>query len=90
MFIGKINLPKKAQALLYMVLCGLHGLFFGIMYAPAQALMFGLSFEAMIAWIIAGFPFDIIHAIGNVAAATLIIPLFSLVKKLDKNSSFAL
>jgi len=53
------------------------------MYAPAQALMFGLNFEATMAWIIAGLPFDIIHAVGNAAAATLVIPLLSLLERQD-------
>ena len=69
---------------LYMVLCALHGLAFGIMYAPAQALMFGLSFEALIAWVIMGLSFDVMHAIGNFAAGVLIIPLSELLKKLSK------
>jgi energy-coupling factor transport system substrate-specific component len=62
----------------------LHGLSFGTLYAPANALFFRLSFNGMLAWIIAGLPFDVIHAIGNFAAATLIIPLAALLKKLDR------
>lgn len=85
MLAGKLNFPKKAQVPLYMVLCGLHGLSFGALYAPAQALMFGLSFKAMITWIIAGLWFDAVHAAGNFAAGTLILPLAALLKKLDKN-----
>jgi energy-coupling factor transport system substrate-specific component len=84
MIAGRLNLPAKVKTLLYMVLCGLHGLSFGALYAPVQAFMFGLSFEAMITWIIAGFWFDVIHAIGNFTAGTLIIPLSALLKKLDK------
>jgi len=83
MLAGRINVPAKAQVPLCMVLCGLHGLLFGTLYAPMQALMFGLSFEAMIAWIAAGLRFDIIHAISNFAFGVLIIPLSSLLKKLD-------
>jgi len=85
MLAGKLSLPKKIKIPLYMILCGLHGLLFGIMYAPAQALMFGLTFEGMIAWIIAGLWFDVMHAIGNIAAGILIIPLSELLIKLDKS-----
>jgi energy-coupling factor transport system substrate-specific component len=67
-----------------MILCALHGLSFGTLYAPAHALMFGLSFQGMIAWIIAGLPFDLIHAAGNLAAGTMIVPLAALLKRLDK------
>jgi len=42
-----------------------------------------LSFNGMIAWIVAGIPFDVIHAVSNFAAATLIIPLSELLKKLN-------
>lgn len=84
MIAGRFNLPAGAKVPLYMALCALHGLSFGTLYAPAQAFMFGLSFEAMITWIIAGLWFDLIHAIGNFAAGTLIIPLAALIKKLDK------
>jgi energy-coupling factor transport system substrate-specific component len=84
MFAGKLRLPYKVKVPLYMVLCALHGLAFGIMYAPAQALMFGLSFEALVAWVIMGLSFDVMHAIGNFAAGVLIIPLSELLKKLSK------
>jgi len=84
MLLGKLKpLPRKIQVPLYMVVCALHGLSFGLMYAPAQALMFGFSFQTMIAWIIAGLPFDVVHAIGNFAAGSMIVPLATLLKNLD-------
>ena len=83
MIVGKMKFKPKTQFALYLALCGLHGLFFGILYAPAQALILGLSFNAMLAWIVAGLPFDVIHAISNIAFGTLIIPLLSLLRKLD-------
>ena len=65
-----------------MVLCGLHGLLFGVLYAPAWALYMGLSFNATVAWIIAGLPADIIHSISNIALGVLIMPLAELLRKL--------
>ena len=41
------NLPRRVRPVVYMLLCGLHGLLFGTLYAPAQALLFGLDFEGM-------------------------------------------
>jgi energy-coupling factor transport system substrate-specific component len=82
------KLPVKLKVLLCMFLCGLHGLSFGMLYVPAQAVMFGLNFNGMVAWIIAGLPFDIIHAVGNLAMGTLIIPLSELLKKLDKQPNY--
>ena len=38
------NMPKAVAMPVYMVVCGLHGLAFGALYAPFHALVFGLSF----------------------------------------------
>ena len=79
-------MPKKVAVTVYMLVCGLHGLAFGTLYAPAQALMFGLSLKGTIAWIVAGLPWDAVHALGNLAAGTLIVPLSSLLNKIEKAS----
>lgn len=81
------NMPKKVAVPVYSVVCGLHGLLFGTLYAPAQALFFGLSFKATIAWIVAGLPWDAIHGLGNLAASLLIVPLTTLLRKLEAISS---
>lgn len=80
---GKIRLSNKAKVPIFMVLCALHGFLFGTLYAPVQALMFGLNFQGMIAWIIAGLPFDTIHGISNFAVGSLIIPLSELLRRLN-------
>ncbi len=69
------SLPKKAAAPLYMAVCGLHGFAYGTLYAPAQALLFGLDFHGMVAWIIAGLPWDVVHGISNLVTGSLIVPL---------------
>lgn len=79
-------LPKKLPtklAWVYPIVCGLHGLAFGALYAPAQALMFHLNFSQTIAWIAAGFPFDCVHAVGNFAAGFLVFPLAKLLRRID-------
>jgi len=86
MLYGKFEPPKALKVPVAMILCALHGFAFGLMYAPFQALAFGLSFRGMILWIIAGIPFDIIHGVGNFATGTLIIPLTTLLIKLEQNS----
>lgn len=78
------SLPQKAKPFIYMGLCGLHGFLYGILYAPAQALFFGLSFDAAIAWIVAGFPFDAIHGISNIICGVLICPIIAVLKKAEK------
>ena len=79
------GLSKKAKCVIYPIISCIHGFAYGSLYAPAQALMFGLDFEGMIAWIIAGLPFDAIHGISNLAAGFLILPLSELIDKLNKN-----
>ncbi|MBQ4154494.1 MAG: hypothetical protein IJE01_04755 [Clostridia bacterium] len=78
------KMPKRIACVVYPIVCGLHGLAFGLLYAPVQALFFGLNFEQTVAWVVAGLPFDITHGIGNLAAGILIVPLSELLKKLLK------
>ena len=75
------NMPKKAEPIVYMVVCALHGFCFGSLYAPAQALMFGLDFRGMVAWIIAGFPYDCVHGIANLCVGILIAPIRQAVRQ---------
>lgn len=75
---------KTLTATIYIIVCGLHGFLFGTLYAPAQALLFGFNLEQTLAWIAAGFPFDIIHGISNILLGTLIYPLVQLLKKITK------
>ena len=80
------RLSIKKKAVISAVLCGLHGITYGILYAPFQALAYGLNFEGMIAWIVAGFPFDIVHMCGNIAMSVLILPLYKLINKLENET----
>ncbi len=78
------NMPHKVRTVVYPIVCALHGLAFGTLYAPAQALMFGMNFEQMVAWIIAGLPWDAIHMAGNFVAGLLIMPLYKVLSRLVK------
>ncbi len=77
------KMPRAVSLVIYPAVCALHGALFGVLYAPAQALLFGLDFQGMLAWIAAGFVFDITHAIGNFAAGLLILPMSSLLNRLN-------
>lgn len=81
-------LPKGMKpavaAVVYPIVSALHGLLYGTLYAPSQALLFGLDFEGMISWIIVGFPADITHCLGNLACGLLIMPLVSALKAAQK------
>lgn len=78
------NMPQKIAPIVYAVVCSLHGFGYGILYAPAQALMFGLSFKSMLAWIAAGFTFDVMHGISNLCCGVLIVPLIKLLRNSEK------
>jgi len=85
MLAGKLKVSETKKELIYMALVGLHGLTaFGLLYAPFWALWMGLSWEGTVAWVIAGLPFDVVHAVSNAALGTLIIPLHMLLKRLDE------
>lgn len=78
------NMSKRVCVIVYPLVCAMHGFLFGTLYAPSQAIMFGLSFKQTIAWIVAGLPYDAIHGVSNFAVGFLIYPLSVLVKKLNK------
>ena len=78
------NMPKKIAPIVYMIVCALHGFGFGVLYAPVQALLYGLNFEQTLAWIGYGFYFDMIHGVGNFFFGMLIVPIVSLLKILER------
>lgn len=80
------KMPKVIAPIVYMVISGLHGLLFGVFYAPVYALFTGMGWERVWLWVLAGLPFDLIHGIGNFVLGTLIIPIASLLNKLNKKA----
>ena len=81
------RMPKKVKCIVYPIICCIHGLLFGTLYAPVQALMFHMDFEQMIAWIIAGLPWDLLHGVGNLFVGMLILPFGELLEKLMKKKN---
>jgi len=79
------KIPSVAAAIVYPVVCSLHGFLFGILYAPAQALFFKLSFEQTVSWVLAGSLFDTVHGISNLIVGLLIFPLSVILKKLNSS-----
>ena len=76
------KMPEKVAYIVYPIVCMFHGSIFGILYAPGQALLFGLDYRGMLAWIAQGLTFDILHLIGNLAAGFLVLPLTKVMCKL--------
>lgn len=80
------HISEKSKNILYVIVCAIHGfLSFGVLYAPAQALIMGLDFKGTIAWIITGLPFDITQCVGNLVLGSLLIyPMTKIIKQTDK------
>ena len=83
-------MPRAAAIAVYSVVCGLHGFLYGTLYAPVQALFFGFDFSQTVAWIVAGFPFDVIHGIGNIIFGCFVYRLAVIMKKYDFTDKDAL
>ncbi|MBQ8683365.1 MAG: hypothetical protein IJ518_02470 [Clostridia bacterium] len=78
------RLSARWQTVLYVAACALHGYLFGVLYAPAQAWLFGLDWRGMLTWIAMGFPFDLVHGSANLVAGSLLIyPLVRVLRKLQ-------
>ncbi len=77
------NAPDKLKFILGMVFCSLHGITFGLLYTPGQALMYGLGIKEMISWYLVGIPFDVLSLIGNFSMSFLIKPLYKIIKKIS-------
>ena len=79
------RMPPAVQVPVYMVVCALHGLCYGLLYAPYQCYAFmGGDWSKVPAWIALGLPWDLTHALGNLAMGVLIVPLTTLLRKLER------
>ena len=81
------KIPKKARVGIYMVINACHGFLYGTLYAPVHALLFGLSFEGMIAWIVAGLPFDFVHGVSNFFCGIIIVPIITVLQKMEQTGT---
>ncbi len=80
------NLKPAVAMLVYPLVCGLFGLLYGTLYAPAQAILFGYDFPTTLAWIASGLRFDVLHGIGNLGMGLLIYPLSKLLRRIHKKA----
>ncbi len=80
------HMPKKVQPLVYMSVCAAHGFLFGTLYAPMQALLYGMNLKGMISWIIAGLPWDMLHGISNFFCGILILPIASVLRLAERHT----
>ena len=82
------RLPKLPKTVIYVAVCALHGLLFGVLYAPVQ-MIYNPDLNYIAAWIAMGFvTADIYHGIGNlIFGVLLIVPLSELLIKLETKTS---
>ena len=81
------NMPKKVRPIVYMIVNAGHGFLYGTLYAPAQTVLFGLNFEKMIAWIVAGLPWDFVHGVSNFICGLLIVPIITVLQRLERSEN---
>ena len=81
------KMPKPVQPFIYMAVCALHGFLYGTLYAPIQALVFGLNFKSMVAWIVAGLPYDFTHGVSNFFCGILIVPIITVLRLAERVSA---
>lgn len=81
------KMPGKICPVVYMTVCAAHGFLFGTMYAPAHAIMFGMSFQGMISWIITGLPWDFLHGISNFFCGILIVPIINVLRLAEQHTA---
>ncbi len=83
------RMPKTVQVVVYAAVNALHGYSFGILYAPANAIMYNLNFEKTVAWVAAGLPFDIAHGTGNAVCGLLIVPISMILRKMEQSTKLS-
>ena len=71
----------------YMLIGGRFGMAFGTLCAPVQAFWFGLNAQGTLAWIVAGLPYDVVHAVGNAAIACLSPVVARLLLRLERQAT---
>lgn len=83
------KIPKKWQPLVYMSVSAVHGLLYGILYAPVQAFVLGMNLEGTIAWIMAGLPWDVMHGVSNFVCGILILPIIRVMRMAERSRTWS-
>ena len=85
MFVPK-KLNSALKTAIYMIICAIHGFAYGILYAPVHMFIYGMSFDAIVAWVVAGLPWDMVHGISNFFCTLLTLPIIKALKMGQKYS----
>ena len=80
------KMPRWLAPVVYSVICAAHGFAFGLLWAPSEMLFMGFSWKQILVWWRIGFiTADIPHGIGNLCASVMILPLVTLLRRLNQS-----
>lgn len=79
------EMPRWLCYIVYPAVGAIHGLAYGTLCAPMQAVFFNLNWEGTLLWIASGLSFDIIHGIGNALTGLLVVPFVHLLNRLHSH-----
>ena len=91
LWLAVMLLPRKMPCwlapIVYALVCAAHGFAFGFLWAPTQMLFFNYTWEQTMIWWKWGFiTADLFHGIGNLVGSILIVPLSTLLYRLDRQT----
>ena len=80
------KMPPRIAPIVYMVISAIHGLLFDLFYIPAYLLFANIPWDRLWLTFLMGLPYVALQAVGNFVLGTLIVPLTTLLRKLDKKT----
>ncbi len=78
------KMPTRVAPIVYMLVSAAHGLLLDIFYVPAYLLFANIPWEHLRLTLLMGIPYVALQAAGNFVLGTLIVPIATLLRKLDK------
>ena len=80
LLVAAVLMRKMEEPLGWAILSGTFGLLFGVLCAPVLIFLLNYTVEQAI---IMGVAFDIVHAVGNLVAGILVLPMSGLLFRLE-------
>ena len=78
------KMPTRVAPIVYMLVSAVHGLLLDVFYVPAYLLFANIPWEHLRLTLLMGIPYVALQAAGNFVLGTLIVPVATLLCKLDK------
>ena len=78
------KMPARVAPIVYMLVSAVHGLLLDVFYVPAYLLFANIPWEHLRLTLLMGIPYVALQAAGNFVLGTLIVPIATLLRKLDK------